>query len=92
MNLSDLTSILKNTTTIGAAKALTQAGVLADQISKSEAYRLFGRSNVDRWVQEGLIHLRSANGKVLYKCIDRSKLEAIAHSSNRITYLPVAER
>jgi hypothetical protein len=92
MQLSDLTQLLKTTIDKGAQKALMQNGVLEAQISKSEAYRQFGRTNIDRWIREGLIVLCSANGKILHKCIDRLKLEAIAHSSNRITYLPVAER
>ncbi len=92
MKLKDLTLILKNATEAGAQKALEEAVVLQDFLSKSDAYRQFGRSTIDRWIQEGLLVPRSANGKILHKCIDRVKLEAIAHSSNRITYLPVAER
>ena len=92
MKLKDLSFILKTATEAAAQKALEETAVLQDKISKSEAYRLYGRSNVDRWILEGLIVLQSANGKILHKCIDRVKLEAIAHSSNRITYLPVAER
>jgi len=92
MQLSDLTSLLKNATETGAQKALEESNVIQEVLSKSEAYRQYGRSTIDRWIQEGLIHLRSANGKILHKCIDRSKLEAVAHASNRITYLPVAER
>lgn len=92
MKLKDLSFILKTATETGAQKVLEETAALQDKISKSEAYRQYGRSNVDRWILEGLIVLHSANGKILHKCIDRSKLEAIAHSSNRITYLPVAER
>ena len=92
MKLKDLTLILKNATETGVQKALDEAGVLQESLSKSEAYQQFGRSTIDRWIQEGLLVPKSANGKLLHKCIDRVKLEAIAHSSNRITYLPVAER
>ena len=92
MKLKDLTLILKNATEYGVQKALDKSGVLQDALSKSEAYHQFGRATIDRWIQEGLLIPQSANGKILHKCIDRVKLEAIAHSSNRITYLPVAER
>lgn len=92
MKLTDFTLILKNAAQSGAQKAIDDACVSPDCLSKSEAYRLYGRATIDRWVQEGLIVLKSENGKILHKCIDRFKLEAIAHSSNRITYLPVAER
>ena len=53
--------------------------------SKTQAYQLYGRSTVDRWISEGLI-------KVNRKKIDRAKLEAVAAASNRRTYLPVADR
>ena len=85
MELKELTILLQGAVAEGAEKALIATGTLSGRLSKSEAYRTYGRSNVDRWVLEGLI-------KVSNKCIDRIKLEAIAESSNRITYLPVADR
>mgnify|MGYP003579154839 CR=1 FL=1 len=92
MKLKDLTLILKKATDAGAEKALEGSGILQEFLSKSEAYHQYGRTNVDRWIHEGLLVPQSAKGKILHKCIDRVKLEAIAHSSNRVTYLPVAER
>lgn len=91
MKLKDLVNLLKNATEQGASKALLQSGHLQGQLSKAEAYRLFGRGNVDRWISEkliGPIHSERSSRKYL----DRKKLEVIAASSNRITYLPVAER
>lgn len=61
-------------------------------ISQREAYRLFGTGVVKRWVQEGLIKRKkdgSATSTVRY---DRIELEALAKSSNRITYLDSEER
>ncbi|MGZ3937042.1 MAG: hypothetical protein ACXVMS_18800 [Flavisolibacter sp.] len=52
--------------------------------TKQQAYRLYGRSDVDRWIAEGLIPSDER--------IDRVTVERIASQSNRITYLPVAER
>lgn len=92
MKLHDLSLILKTAAETGAANALREGGALIDKVSKSQAYRQFGRANVDRWVAEKLIVLHSADGKTLHKCIDRSQLEAVADASNRITYLPVTER
>lgn len=61
---------------------------LPDSYTKAQAYRLYGRSNVDRWIGEGL--LKSA--RISQKSIDREELEHVACTSNRATYLPVAER
>lgn len=92
MKLKDLVHLLKNATEQGASKALAESGQLQDQLTKAEAYRLYGRGNVDRWISESLISATSSKGEISRKCLDRKQLEAVAASSNRITYLPVAER
>ncbi|WP_316786573.1 hypothetical protein [Pedobacter frigiditerrae] len=92
MKLKELVILLKNATAMGTTKALAECGQLADQISKAEAYRLYGRGSVDRWISEGLIKPSATIGKNPSKCLDREKVEAVAASSNRKTYLPVAER
>lgn len=85
MELKELLTTLNIAATEGAEKALLSGGQLLMQLSKSEAYRRYGRSNVDRWFSEGLL-------KNSGKYISRFALEAVAASSNRTTYLPVAER
>ena len=85
MKLKDLASILKTAALEGADKALTGCGGLSIGISKAEAYRHYGRANVDRWLKEGLL-------QVSEKHFDRQKLERVAAASNRRTYLPVKER
>jgi hypothetical protein len=85
MKLKELIILLRNASAQSAEKALVSAGLLQVNYTKSEAYQIYGRSNVDRWVDEGLI-------SVFNKRIDRARLEAVAASSNRATYLPVAER
>ena len=92
MKLKELVTLLKNATATGTSKALAECGQLAGQISKAEAYRLYGRGSVDRWISEGLIKPSATIGKNSSKCLDRKKVEAVAASSNRNTYLPVAER
>jgi hypothetical protein len=85
MKITELCTILKIAAKAGAEKALAESGGLPEGITKAEAYRLYGRGNVDRWLQEGLILVSNKN-------IDRTKLERIAAASNRRTYLPVTER
>lgn len=88
MKQSDLSYLLKNAVLDGTEKIIAQNKILPDYYTKAQAYRLHGRSNVDRWIGEGLIK----PAKVSRKCIDRAVLEHVACSSNRTTYLPVAER
>jgi hypothetical protein len=91
MKLKELFNLLKNATEQGTNNALAESGYFQDQLSKADAYRLFGRGNVDRWISEGLIS-PSETKTNSRTCLDRKKLEAIAANSNRTTYLPVAER
>jgi len=91
MKLTELNILFRRAVTSGAQKALSDNGLLATDISKVEAYRLYGRSHVDRWIKEGLI-VPISNGKNTKNYIDNGKLAAIAARSNRITYLPVADR
>lgn len=92
MELKELTTILRCAAEAGAGNALAAAAQVQDHLTKSEAFRMYGRSNVERWISEGLLVPLAPNGKLPRKCMNRTKLEAIAAASNRITYLPVAER
>jgi hypothetical protein len=84
----DLSHLIKNAVLNGTEKAILQNKILPDYYTKAQAYCLYGRSNVDRWIKEGLL----TASKISRKCISRKVLEHIACTSNRVTYLPVAER
>jgi len=85
MERDELTQLLSRTIAAGAAKALTLCAAQPESISKSQAYRLYGRSDIDRWLAEGLLTLSKNR-------LDKAALAQIAARSNRFTYLPVAER
>jgi hypothetical protein len=89
---AELARILLESVTDGTAKVLSENGIQHERISKAEAYRLYGRAQVDRWIAEGL--LKPSTGQIFISPsgIDRKKLEAVSAASNRGTYLPVAER
>lgn len=86
MEHSEFTQLLTRTTAAGAKNALALCDNQPDAITKSQAYRLYGRSDVDRWLSEGLIAPNTKNR------LDQVALAQIAARSNRITYLPAAER
>jgi len=92
MEHRELVRLLKNAVTVGAEKALIENVALPEYLGKADAYRLYGRSNVDRWINEKLIHLESSGGKINKQVIKRKQLDSVAETSNRITYLSVAER
>jgi hypothetical protein len=93
MNLEDLTCLFKVSVARGAGKAIAENSTLACRLTKSQAYRLYGRTVIDRWILEGLLVPYSADSGITHKTVfDKEKLEALAASSNRLSYLPVAER
>jgi hypothetical protein len=85
MKPNELIGLFAAAAVAGANEVLATERVLPEMISKSEAFRRYGRTNVDRWIAEGLI-------SPLGTTISRAELETVSASSNRLTYLPVAER
>jgi hypothetical protein len=92
MKIEDISQLMKNAILRGVAKAVPDHGVISPAISKADAYRLYGRSNVDRWLAEGLIKLSFTPGNTSKRFMDRNKLDSVAAASNRHTYLQVADR
>jgi len=91
MKYMELAMLLKNAAEQGTAKAINEERSVPDRLTKADAYRLYGRSNVDRWLREGLISAQQPTDTSQI-FLDRSELEAVAASSNRITYLPITDR
>jgi hypothetical protein len=90
--IHELRNLLMDAAELGAKKALINAGKLKPYLKKSEAYRLYGRSVIDRWIEERLITPRKDGDYSATWRIDRIELEAVAKASNRTTYLSVNER
>jgi len=85
MKPNELIELFAAAASAGANEVLTAEHLLPETISKSEACRRYGRTNVDRWIAERPI---SPQGTT----ISRTALEAVSAVSNRLTYLPVADR
>lgn len=90
MRTKELSIFLRNAVENGASTVLMETNVVPELITKSQAYRLYGRCNVDRWILEGI--LKAISNKTTQILLDHAQLEVIAASSNRITYLQVVER
>jgi len=85
MERDELILLLTRSVLAGAQKALALCGTQPQAIIRSQACRVYGRSNIDRWLAEGLLVITKNR-------LDKAVLERIAQQSNRHTYLPVAER
>jgi hypothetical protein len=92
MRTAEFARILLESVTGGTEKVLSENAIQKSWVSKADAYRLYGRAQVDRWITEGLFKPSKGQIFISPSGIDREKLEAVSASSNRGTYLPVAER
>jgi hypothetical protein len=91
MKPEELAGLLREAVKISVQKTLEIDGIAPVQLTPAAAYRKYGRTNVERWLREQLIRFQSSKESPR-KLLDSHRLEAIAASSNRHTYLPVAER
>ena len=90
MRYTELAVLLKKAAEEGTANAIKEEHPVPERLNKAAAYRLYGRSNVDRWLREGLITTSRTGTSPIF--LERSELEAVSAASNRITYLPAADR
>ncbi|UKT65102.1 hypothetical protein [Pedobacter mucosus] len=87
---TSLIQIFKTAAIKGAAQAMKKNVCYEESLKKCEAYKQFGRVNVDRWIKEGLLTKQCKPYK--NRLLNKDDLKKIASSSNRITYLTVENR
>ncbi len=83
----DLRDILTDAAKLGATAALAGAGLLKPYLSKAEAYRLYGRYKVDKWIRMQMVSVNQDLGNNDKGRIDRVEIEAVASSQNLATYI-----
>jgi len=54
-----LQKLLSDASELGALKALAKVGTIKPYLKKSEAFRRFGRKNVEQWISQGLKRWKS---------------------------------
>ena len=72
--------ITKEAAELGAITTLVKTGRCKPFLNKSEAFRCFGRANVEHWLEEGLITKRKDGDHSATWRLDRLELEVIARS------------
>lgn len=83
MKLNEFSGLLGSAAAAGAGNAPAGSGEIPDTLTKAQAYRLYGRDVVDRWIREGLIHPVASRGSGRKRFLDRLKVEAVARSEGR---------
>lgn len=82
----ELSFIIKKSVKAGVNLALTELGMKKAYFSKAEAYRVYGRKLVDRWLREKLIKRVKDGTNTSNIRLSRIELEAVAMTSNRMSW------
>jgi len=82
----ELVTLIESVANTAAVNALCKAGVLKPYLSKSEAYRLYGRGKVDFWLKSKMVDYVKDGENSSSLRLDRVRLEAVAQTSNRSEY------
>ncbi len=78
--------LIANAVNIGYEKALADNGQIKAHLTKAEAYRKYGRRQVDRWLREKLIDKIKDGTNSSSIRLDRTQLETVAMTSNRMSW------
>lgn len=79
--------ILQGVAELGALQALIGTGHVKPYLKKSEAFRQYGRKNVEKWLAEGLIKPRKDGGHSAAWRIDRMEIATLAKAIELLRYL-----
>ena len=72
--------IIKEAAELGATCALIRSDNLKPYLNKSEAFRAYGRKNIENWIREGLITVRKDGNHSAAWRLDRIELENLSKS------------
>lgn len=87
ISTQQLKMVIREAAEMGAIQALTKAGKLKPYLKKSEAFRKYGRANIEQWAKKGLITFRKDGDNSAAWRIDRMEVEAIIKSIDLLRYL-----
>lgn len=70
-----------------ATEMLVATGGLKNYMSKSEAYRRWGRRDVDQWIEDGYVEIvNDAPGDLGKKRINRAQIESVAEAQDLVAH------
>lgn len=69
--------LLSRGSELGAVISMIKSGKLKPYITKNEAFRRYGRKNVEQWIDDGLITPRKDGGHSAGWRIDRVEVESV---------------
>ncbi|QNL49234.1 hypothetical protein H8S90_21225 [Olivibacter sp. SDN3] len=87
-SLREAEIIAKVAATLTAVDVLTRMGAIKPDLTKQEAYRIYGEANVNRWLGEKKITKRQS-GKNKHWRLERLELEAARQGDVKISKIGI---
>lgn len=89
IELSDhaLSLLLQKAVELGARQTLCRTGKLKPYLSKSQAFREYGRANIESWIALGLITPRKDGDHSATWRIERIEADTIRYAKELLHYL-----
>ncbi len=78
--------LMQDSMELGVKKTLVELGLLTPYLSKQQAYKMYGRAQVDRWLKEKLIGKIKDGTNTSSMRLSRMELEMVAKTSNRMSW------
>lgn len=83
-----LAAMLEKAAELGALKVLKEAGLIKQYMSRNEAAKVYGRTQVDRWIKYGKITpMNVLPGRMLR--LDRVRLAALSASEELVRFVSI---
>lgn len=80
ISIAQLKCMLEDAAEIGGRLALIKVVKLKPHLKKSESFRIYGRANIERWIEQGLITPRKDGYHSAVWRIDRMEVEPTVKS------------
>ncbi|MDB5143383.1 MAG: hypothetical protein JWQ66_2096 [Mucilaginibacter sp.] len=87
---AQLTGLISKAAELATIKTLIITGNLKPYLKKSEAFRLYGRKNIEKWLSEKLLTLRKDGDYSAALRLDRLEIESLVNAleMSRILVMP----
>jgi len=87
ISIRQLQILLQAAAELGATSALVGAGKLKPYLKKTEAFRLYGRKNIEHWIDAGLVTPRKDGDHSACWRIDRMEAETLDKAYQILKFL-----
>ena len=87
LSIYQLGNLLKEAARMGSRFTLSSVGKLKPYLNKNEAFKIYGRKNVESWIEQGLITARKDGDHSCPWRIEWLEIECVARAKQLIRFL-----